>query len=47
MMLFGEIAHSSLGTQLDCKGNHYMATDNVRNCVRYTLTSINVGTVHR
>ncbi|KAF8235496.1 hypothetical protein L208DRAFT_1256595 [Tricholoma matsutake] len=27
-MLFGEIAHSSLGTQLDCKGNHYMATDN-------------------
>jgi hypothetical protein len=29
MMLFGEIAHSSLGTQLDCKGNHYMSTNNV------------------
>ena len=29
MMLFGEITHSSLGTQLDCKGNHYMSTDNV------------------
>ncbi|KAF8240522.1 hypothetical protein L208DRAFT_1232639 [Tricholoma matsutake] len=27
-MLFREIAHSSLGTQLDCKGNHYMTTNN-------------------
>ena len=30
LMLFGEIAHSSLGTQLDCKGNHFMKADNVR-----------------
>jgi len=28
LMLFGEIAHSSLGTQLDCKGNHFMKADN-------------------
>ncbi|KAF8233469.1 hypothetical protein L208DRAFT_1266596 [Tricholoma matsutake] len=27
-MLFREIAHSSLGTQLDCKGNHFMKADN-------------------
>ncbi|KIL57048.1 hypothetical protein M378DRAFT_181766 [Amanita muscaria Koide BX008] len=27
-MLFGEITHSTLGTQLDCKGNHYMSTNN-------------------
>jgi hypothetical protein len=47
MMLFGEIAHSSLGTQLDCKGKHYMTADNVRNRVRYALTSINHCVVHR
>jgi len=28
LMLFGEIAHSSLGMQLDCKGNHFMKADN-------------------
>lgn len=29
LMLFGKIAHSSLGMQLDCKENHYMSMDNV------------------
>ena len=40
LMLFGEIAHSSLGMQLDCKGNHFMKADNV--CLFFPVISSDI-----
>ena len=47
MMLFREITHSSLGTQLDCKGNHYMSTDNVCRSLFSTIRFTILYSVHR
>lgn len=46
MMLFREITHSSLGTQLDCKGNHYMNTDNVHCSLLSIIQFIILYSVH-